>query len=78
MLKKTRIKNNNIRSENGRALLETEVGKEHTYFVKGMHCASCEILIEKRLSAIKEIKSVELVLIKINDKYTIMVNEKSG
>jgi len=33
--------------------------KEHTYFVKGMHCASCEILIEKRLLALKEIKSVE-------------------
>ncbi len=32
---------------------------EHTYFVKGMHCASCEILIEKKLSALKEIKSVE-------------------
>ncbi len=23
--------------------------KKHSYFVKGMHCASCEILIEKRL-----------------------------
>ena len=33
--------------------------REHTYFVKGMHCASCEILIEKKLSALKEIKSVE-------------------
>lgn len=33
--------------------------KEHTYFVRGMHCASCEILIEKKLSALKEIKSVE-------------------
>ena len=35
------------------------VKKEYTYFVKGMHCASCEILIEKKLSALKEIKSVE-------------------
>ncbi|MDP2910513.1 MAG: sulfite exporter TauE/SafE family protein [bacterium] len=33
--------------------------KEHIYFVKGMHCASCEVLIEKKLSALKEIKSVE-------------------
>src|SRR4030042_5661719 len=33
--------------------------KEHTYYVRGMHCASCEVLIEKRLSALKEIKSVE-------------------
>ena len=32
---------------------------EHTYFVKGMHCASCEVLIEKKLSALKEIESVE-------------------
>src|SRR3989338_5813295 len=31
----------------------------HTYFVSGMHCASCEILIEKKLAALKEIKSVE-------------------
>ncbi|MDP1538987.1 MAG: sulfite exporter TauE/SafE family protein [bacterium] len=35
------------------------VKKEHTYFVKGMHCASCEVLIEKKLSALKEVKSVE-------------------
>ncbi|MEK7541008.1 MAG: sulfite exporter TauE/SafE family protein [Patescibacteria group bacterium] len=33
--------------------------KEHVYFVKGMHCASCEILIEKKLLKINEIKSVE-------------------
>ena len=33
--------------------------KEHTYYVEGMHCASCEILIEKKLSALKGIKSVE-------------------
>ena len=35
------------------------VKNEHTYFVKGMHCASCEIIIEKKLSALKEIRSVE-------------------
>jgi len=33
--------------------------KEHIYFVKGMHCASCELLIEKRLLAFQGIKSVE-------------------
>lgn len=33
--------------------------QEHTYFVKGMHCASCEILIEKKLTGLKEIESVE-------------------
>ncbi len=33
--------------------------KEHTYYVKGMHCASCELLIEKKLSVLKEVKSVE-------------------
>ncbi len=33
--------------------------KEHTYFVQGMHCASCEILIEKKLLELERIKSVE-------------------
>ncbi|MDD2697049.1 MAG: sulfite exporter TauE/SafE family protein [Candidatus Pacebacteria bacterium] len=33
--------------------------KEHTYFVKGMHCASCEILIEKKLLELNGVKSVE-------------------
>ena len=33
--------------------------KEHIYFVKGTHCASCEVLIEKKLAALREIKSVE-------------------
>ena len=33
--------------------------KEHTYFVKGMYCASCEILVEKKLLEIPEVKSVE-------------------
>ena len=32
--------------------------KEHVYKVSGMHCASCEILIEKKLLDIKNIKSV--------------------
>lgn len=33
--------------------------REHIYFVKGMHCASCEVLIEKKLLELKGIKSVE-------------------
>jgi len=33
--------------------------QEYTYFVRGMHCASCEILIEKNLLKINGIKSVE-------------------
>ena len=37
----------------------TKNAKEHTYYVKGMHCASCEILIEKKLLEIENVKSVE-------------------
>jgi copper chaperone CopZ len=33
--------------------------QEVTYFVQGMHCASCEILIEKELLNLKGIKFVE-------------------
>jgi sulfite exporter TauE/SafE/copper chaperone CopZ len=33
--------------------------KEHKYFVQGTHCASCEVLIEKKLLEFKNIKSVE-------------------
>ncbi|OGZ63486.1 MAG: hypothetical protein A2812_02790 [Candidatus Staskawiczbacteria bacterium RIFCSPHIGHO2_01_FULL_36_16] len=33
--------------------------KEHVYNVKGMHCASCEILIEKKLLDLQNIKSVD-------------------
>ncbi|OGZ84638.1 MAG: hypothetical protein A2599_02855 [Candidatus Staskawiczbacteria bacterium RIFOXYD1_FULL_39_28] len=33
--------------------------KEHVYKVEGMHCASCEILIEKKLLMIQNIKSVD-------------------
>ena len=33
--------------------------KEAVFFVKGMHCASCELLIEKRLLKEKGIKAVE-------------------
>lgn len=37
----------------------THIPREHLYFVKGMHCASCEVIIEKKLLNIKGIKSVE-------------------
>jgi len=33
--------------------------KEHIYKVEGMHCASCEILIEKKLLEIQNVKAVE-------------------
>ncbi len=33
--------------------------KEHIYYVSGMHCASCEILIEKKILETKNIKSVD-------------------
>ena len=48
--------------------------KKHIYHVKGMHCASCEVLIEKKLLALENIKSVESyatkgeVLIEYEDK----------
>lgn len=35
------------------------MAKEHKYKVKGMHCASCEIIIEKKLLEIPNIKSVD-------------------
>lgn len=34
-------------------------GQEHIYFVQGMHCASCEILIEKKLLSLPSIEAVE-------------------
>jgi sulfite exporter TauE/SafE/copper chaperone CopZ len=48
--------------------------KKHIYYIKGMHCASCEVLIEKRLFDIKGIRSAEAktsqgeVLIEYEDK----------
>lgn len=33
--------------------------KEKTYFVKGMHCAACEVLIEKKLLEIPGVKAVD-------------------
>jgi len=35
------------------------MAKEHIYYVDGMHCASCEVLIEKKLLEMAGIKSVE-------------------
>jgi len=49
--------------------------KEHTYFVSGMHCSSCELLIEKELLKLKDIKSVDAstgkgeVTIEYEDKF---------
>ncbi len=37
----------------------TKNAKKHIYYVKGMHCTSCEILIEKKLLEIENVKSVE-------------------
>lgn len=33
--------------------------KENTYYVQGMHCAACEVLIEKKMLKQKNIKAVE-------------------
>ena len=52
----------------------TKNTKEHIYYVKGMHCASCEVLIEKKLLELENIKSAEAstakgeVLIEYEDK----------
>jgi len=48
--------------------------KEQIFAVKGMHCASCEILIERRLKEIKGVKKVKAstsqgkVIVEYNDK----------
>ena len=33
--------------------------KSHTYYVKGMHCSACELLIEKNMLEIDGVKSVD-------------------
>lgn len=33
--------------------------KQHTYYVRGMHCVSCEVLIEKKLLEMEGVKSVD-------------------
>jgi len=51
------------------------MNKEHTYYVKGMHCASCEVLIEKKLLKIPNIKSVDAST--VNNQVTVEYeNEK--
>ena len=45
--------------------------KEHIYKVEGMHCASCEILIEKKDVIELATKYIELLAIVVSD--TIMV-----
>lgn len=51
--------------------------KEVNYYVKGMHCASCEIIIEKKLLQSENIKAVEASTVqgKISIKYK---SEKPG
>ena len=36
--------------------------KEHIFYIRGMHCASCEVLIEKKLLEIEGIKSADAQL----------------
>ena len=36
--------------------------QKHTYYVKGMHCASCEVLIEKELLTFPGVKFVDASL----------------
>jgi len=38
--------------------------EEHIFYIKGMHCASCEILIEKELLKLSNVKSVEASMAK--------------
>jgi copper chaperone CopZ len=35
---------------------------EQTYYVKGMHCASCELVIEKKLLEFSNIKSADAIV----------------
>jgi len=43
--------------------------QQYTYFIKGTHCASCEVLIEKKLLEISKIKSVDVSRDKVNILY---------
>lgn len=38
--------------------------KERVYYIKGMHCASCEIRIEKKLLKLPSVKSAEAMAVK--------------
>jgi len=33
--------------------------KQQTYYITGMHCASCELIIEKKLLKLENVKSVD-------------------
>jgi len=48
--------------------------KEQTFYVRGMHCASCELLIEKKLLEMKGVKSVEASA----DKGKVLVEYEGG
>ncbi len=48
--------------------------KEHTYSVKGMHCASCEVLIEQKLIAIEGVKAVDAS----SNKGTVFIEYEEG
>jgi sulfite exporter TauE/SafE/copper chaperone CopZ len=47
--------------------------KKHIYYIKGMHCRSCEILIEKNIAEIPGVKKVE-----VSYKKGIAVVESAG
>ena len=51
--------------------MKTAKQKNTTYFIKGMHCASCEVLIEKKLLKETDIKSADASLAdnKVNISY---------
>ncbi|PIT89325.1 MAG: hypothetical protein COU27_00935, partial [Candidatus Levybacteria bacterium CG10_big_fil_rev_8_21_14_0_10_36_7] len=40
------------------------MSSEQKYYIKGMHCPSCEILIEKKILEIDGVKAVEVSLLK--------------
>jgi len=48
---------------------------EKKYYVKGMHCKSCEILIERKLSEISHVKSVKASA--VNDTLEVNLDEGS-
>jgi len=52
------------------------MNKTLSYFVKGMHCTACEIVVEKKLSDLKKIKSVKADL--LNNKVNIELLENES
>ena len=49
------------------------MNKTLSYFVKGMHCTACEIVVEKKLLELKKLKSVKADL--LNNKVNIELLE---